>query len=185
MAPATEAAAHVTPGSMTPERVPYAGIATRALALAIDGALIQVVVFAGGAVLALVGSLVTDVQLGTGGKIVAATVWVLTVDVYFVAFWTATGQTPAMRLMELRVLGPDGEPPGVGRSIVRMVGLYLAIIPLFAGFIPVLIDDRRRGLHDMLAGTVVVHAGAEPRVVVEPAEAPTEPVSFSGPVPSR
>jgi uncharacterized RDD family membrane protein YckC len=134
-------------------------------------ALIQVVVFSAGAVLALVGSLVSDIQLGTGGKIVAACAWALTVDVYFVAFWSATGQTPAMRLMELRVLGPDGEPPGVGRSIVRMIGLYLAVIPLFAGFIPVLIDDRRRALQDMLAGTVVVHAGMEPPPVVEPSPA--------------
>jgi uncharacterized RDD family membrane protein YckC len=33
----------------------------------------------------------------------------------------------------------------------------LCIIPLFAGFLPVLVDDRRRGCHDMLAGTVVVY----------------------------
>ena len=140
-------------------------------------------VFSAGAVLALVGSLVSDVQLGTGGKIVAACAWVLTVDLYFVAFWTATGQTPAMRLMELRVVGPDGEPPGVGRSIVRMIGLYLAIIPLFAGFLPVLIDDRRRGVHDMLAGTVVVHADAEPPVLVERAPSSVGGVSFSEPAP--
>jgi uncharacterized RDD family membrane protein YckC len=63
-----------------------------------------------------------------------------------------------MRLMEIRVMGPSGEPPGVARSIVRLVGLGLAILPLFAGFLPVLVDDRRRGLHDFLAGTVVVHA---------------------------
>jgi uncharacterized RDD family membrane protein YckC len=164
-----QGAAQPTP--TRPDRVPYAGIATRAIALALDVALIQVVVFTGGAVLALVGSLVSDAHLGTGGKILAACAWVLTVDIYFVAFWTATGQTPAMRLMELRVVGPDGEPPGVGRAIVRMIGLYLAIIPLFAGFLPVLIDDRRRALQDMLAGTVVIHAGMEPPAVVEPSPA--------------
>ena len=31
----------------------------------------------------------------------------------------------------------------------------LAIIPLFAGFLPVLFDRRRRALPDYLAGTVV------------------------------
>jgi uncharacterized RDD family membrane protein YckC len=36
--------------------------------------------------------------------------------------------------------------------------LGLCILPLFAGFLPALVDDRRRGLHDMIAGTVVVHA---------------------------
>ena len=36
----------------------------------------------------------------------------------------------------------------------------MSIIPLFAGFLPVLVDDRRRGLLDMIAGTVVVYAEA-------------------------
>jgi len=38
---------------------------------------------------------------------------------------------------------------------VRFFGLLLAIVPRFAGFLPVLLDDRRRGLHDFLAGTIV------------------------------
>jgi hypothetical protein len=36
-------------------------------------------------------------------------------------------------------------------------GLALCIVPCFAGFIPVLFDRRRRGLHDYLAGTSVVN----------------------------
>ena len=81
----------------------------------------------------------------------------LVVAAYFVLFWSSAGQTPGMRLLRLRVLGPGGDPPSVGRSLVRMVGLVLAILPLFAGFIPVLFDRRRRGLPDYLAGTVVVY----------------------------
>ena len=156
---------------MSAGRVPYAGIATRALALAVDVAIVQVVVFFGGAVLALVASLVSDAHLDTGGKILAASAWALTVDLYFIAFWSIAGQTPAMRLMRLRVIAPDGGPPGVGRSIVRMIGLILAIIPLFAGFLPVLIDDRRRALQDFLAGTVVVHADLDPAEAAEVAGA--------------
>jgi len=38
-----------------------------------------------------------------------------------------------------------------------VIGLFLAIIPLFAGFIPALFDRRRRALPDYLAGTVVVY----------------------------
>jgi uncharacterized RDD family membrane protein YckC len=41
--------------------------------------------------------------------------------------------------------------------------MVLAALPLFAGFLPVLFDDRRRGIHDMLAGSVVVAVSAEPR----------------------
>lgn len=40
-------------------------------------------------------------------------------------------------------------------SALRFVGLLLAIVPLFAGFLPMLVDLRRRGLQDYVAGTVV------------------------------
>ena len=43
-----------------------------------------------------------------------------------------------MRLLRLRVRGPEGNTPSVSRSGARMIGLILAIVPLFAGFIPVL-----------------------------------------------
>jgi uncharacterized RDD family membrane protein YckC len=61
-----------------------------------------------------------------------------------------------MRLTSLRVLTGSGGPPSAWRALVRFVGLILAIIPLFAGFVPVLFDDRRRALQDYLAGTAVV-----------------------------
>ena len=73
-------------------------------------------------------------------------------------FWSVTGQTPGTRLMHLRVVARDGAPPRPARALVRLVGLALAIVPLAAGFIPVLIDDRRA---DILAGTFVVYADRE------------------------
>ena len=83
----------------------------------------------------------------------------MSVGSYFVFFWSVAGQTPAMRIMDIRVRRAGAtEPPSLWRSIVRLIGLVLAIIPFFAGFLPVLVDDRRRGIHDMMAGTVVEHA---------------------------
>jgi uncharacterized RDD family membrane protein YckC len=140
--------------------VPYAGIATRAIALATDVAIAHVIVFAGGAVLALVGSLVGNVSLDTLERILAACAWAAVVGTYFVLFWSTAGQTPGMRMMSLRVVDPRGEHPGIARSSLRMLGLVLAIIPLGAGFIPVLVDDRRRALQDFLARTVVIYAPA-------------------------
>jgi uncharacterized RDD family membrane protein YckC len=138
----------------------YAGIATRALALAVDVAIAQVIVFAGGAVLALVASLVGgDLRLETLGRVLAGLAWAAVVATYFIVFWTTAGKTPGMRLMGIRVLDPDGGHPGVFRAGLRLIGLCLAIIPLFAGFLPVLVDDRRRALQDFLAGTVVVYDG--------------------------
>jgi len=168
------AASPATAGDMTVPRVPYAGIATRAVALAADMAIVQAIVFAGGAVFALIASLVGGLELGTVGRILAAVAWAATVSAYFVTFWATVGQTPGMRMMDLLVSTDQGEPPSVARSIVRVFGLALAIIPLFAGFLPVLVDDRRRGLHDLLAGTVVLHAAAEPPPAPEPARSALE-----------
>ena len=142
---------------MSTVRVHYAGIATRALALAIDVAIAQVIVLTGAAVIGLVASLAGEFHLGPTGRVIAAIAWALAIATYFVTFWSTAGQTPAMRMMNIRVTTATGEIPGIPRSIVRMIGLVLAIIPFFAGFLPVLVDDRRRGIHDMMAGTVVEH----------------------------
>jgi uncharacterized RDD family membrane protein YckC len=78
---------------------------------------------------------------------------------YFVLFWSATGQTPGNRLLQIRVCRADDlDAPSTGAALVRFGALILAALPLFAGFLPILLDDRRRGVHDMLGGTVVVPA---------------------------
>jgi uncharacterized RDD family membrane protein YckC len=51
------------------------------------------------------------------------------------------------------------------RAVVRVAGLVLATIPLFAGFLIMLWDSRRRCLQDRLARTVVVHAPLQVRIV--------------------
>jgi uncharacterized RDD family membrane protein YckC len=153
--------------AVAPPRPAYAGIATRALALAIDTAIAHVIVLSGGAVLALVASLVGNAKLdSTLEAFLAGAAWAIVVGTYFVLFWTAAGQTPGMRLMALRVLGRDGGHPTLGRSIIRVIGLALAIIPLFAGFLPVLFDARRRALQDFMAGTTVVYEPARPSQIV-------------------
>jgi uncharacterized RDD family membrane protein YckC len=154
---------------MTEPGVPYAGIATRAVALALDVLIVHVIVLAVAGVLALIASLVGGVHLGVVGELIAAAAWLLAVAFYFVLFWSTVGQTPGMRLMDLRVATRFGVHPGVVRSVVRIVGLGLAIVPLFAGFIPVLFDSRRRALQDFLAGTVVLYGAFEPPPAPEPA----------------
>jgi uncharacterized RDD family membrane protein YckC len=134
---------------------PYGGVATRALALALDTALALALAVAVGATLALIASLVGELRPAWLVGVLAAGWWLLVSGSYFVLFWTAAGQTPAMRLMRLQVLDRDGGSPSLWRSLVRFAGLLLAIVPLFAGFLPVLFDERRRGLPDYLAGTVV------------------------------
>ena len=49
------------------------------------------------------------------------------------------------------------EPLHAGRSVVRVLCLPLAAIPLCAGFLMILVDSQRRALQDHLVGTVVVY----------------------------
>jgi uncharacterized RDD family membrane protein YckC len=167
------AATAPTEHRVTAAPVPYAGVATRGVALTIDAALSQGLFVVGAALLGLIKSLVGDL----GSDLVIAGVlsggWGLTMVCYFAGFWALTGQTPGMRLMRLRVVARDGRAPSFPRAFVRLVGLVLSIIPLFAGFLPALVDDRRRGLADFLAGTVVLYADRElalPAVEGEQAE---------------
>jgi uncharacterized RDD family membrane protein YckC len=151
------ATASIEPG-LSAVRVPFAGVATRAVALALDVALVHVFVLVGVGLLGLVASLVGDLRPDWLVAALVGAAWALSVTVYFILFWSVTGQTPGMRAMRLRVVAEDGEAPSLGRALVRLVGLLLAIVPLFAGFLPVLFDARRRGLPDYLAGTVVLYA---------------------------
>jgi uncharacterized RDD family membrane protein YckC len=139
----------------------YEGLVTRGIAFALDAAVINLVaiVVAGGVALALSVLSVPDDSLDTvliaaGGALFLA--WSVG---YFVTFWSTTGQTPGSRLMRITVCdADDGSVLRPRRAAYRFAWLVLAAIPLLAGFLPILFDDRRRGMHDMLAGTVVVAA---------------------------
>ena len=161
--PALAASAHAAaPAAVATARPEYQGLVTRAIAFALDAALINVVAIVVGAAVGLtlsvlsVPSEVETVLLGIGGA--AYLLWSV---LYFVTFWSTTGQTPGDRLLGVRVCrADDGGVLRPVRALVRLAALTLAAIPLFAGFLPILVDNRRRGVHDMLAGTVVVGAPA-------------------------
>jgi uncharacterized RDD family membrane protein YckC len=141
----------------------YAGFVTRAIAFAIDVALIDlaaafVAIVVGLGISALeVPDVIVTIAIAIGG--LAYVVWFVG---YFATFWSTTGQTPGARVMGVRVVCASGsEPVRLRAAVVRLAGMVLAAIPLFAGFLLILVDDRRRGLQDRLARTVVVYASDE------------------------
>lgn len=77
---------------------------------------------------------------------------------YPLFFWVLTGQTPGKMLIGLRVITLDGHHVSLWRAVRRLIGLVLAALPLFIGFLWILIDTRWQGLHDKLAGTCVVYS---------------------------
>ena len=138
-----------------PAQPQFAGVATRAVALVVDAALIGIVFASLAAMLALVASLVGSLRPAWLVSLVLATGWFALSVAYFAGFWSLVGQTPGMRLMRIRVRTPAGAPPSLGRSALRVVGLAAAIIPCFAGFLPALFDARCRALPDFFAHTTV------------------------------
>jgi uncharacterized RDD family membrane protein YckC len=143
-----------TPRPAAPE---YEGLVTRAIAFAVDAAIIDLIALVVGVGVGLALSILSisdnlqTVLLACGAA--AFAVWTVA---YFAVFWSTTGQTPGNRLMHIRVCDGDGTVLSPRRSLLRFGALLLAALPLFAGFLPILVDDRRRGVHDMLAGTIVV-----------------------------
>lgn len=141
----------------------YEGLVTRAIAFALDAAIVNLVALVVGVGVGLALSILTIhdslkvVLVACGG--VALILWTVG---YFVVFWSTTGQTPGNRLMQIRVCREDGERLRPRRALLRFGALVLAALPLFAGFLPILVDARRRGVHDMLAHTIVVRAPQTP-----------------------
>ena len=120
------------------------GFWVRVLAYLIDAVILGIVQFILGKAL-------------SGGSLSSA---VVVIDaIYFAVFWSSVGggSTPGMRALGLRVIGADGGPISLGRAFLRVIGLYVAAIILLIGILMVAFTERKRGLHDMIAGTYVVH----------------------------
>jgi len=145
--------------TLRPSSAPaYAGVVSRGAALVVDALAIVTATVALGAGAALVGALVGGVHPQWLAQLLLSLAAVAVAMGYFSLFWSTAGQTPGMRLLNVRVvMQSDGVRLGPGRALARTVGLALAIIPCFLGFVPALFDSRRRALPDYLAGTVVVY----------------------------
>jgi len=114
-----------------------------------------VVAFAGAAPIDPANPLVSPAVIAF---IVAMVLIVLAVTLaYFPWFWARRGQTPGMRIFDLYVVrDSDGGPIDGGTALLRLLGYYASSAVFSLGFIWILIDKRRRGWHDLIAGTLVV-----------------------------
>jgi uncharacterized RDD family membrane protein YckC len=147
-----------------PAKPGYAGFVTRTIAFSIDAALIDLAALTVAAIAALFFSImpvshdVEKVAVAVGG--VAFVLWSVA---YFATFWTTTGETPGNRAMRIRVKRADGSALRPRHALARLAGMVIGL-PLLIGYLPILVSDRRRGLHDAMAGTVVVDSPPDPTV---------------------
>ena len=82
--------------------------------------------------------------------------------VYFPYFWKTSGQTVGAKMMGLKVVRDrDGGPLTWGAAILRLIGYVISGAVFCIGFIWILIDKRKRGWFDLIAGTVAIKADVE------------------------
>ncbi len=156
--PARRASGHARPAAAALQSRAYAGFWIRALAAVIDSVLLMVVM--GGL---WVGTGVAARLLAgrwPAAAVVLAPVGILAAGlvplVYTLVGWTRSGATPGKRACGLRVVREDGRPLGIGAAVARLIGYMLGSMLLGIGYLMVAFTDRKRGLHDMIASTVVL-----------------------------
>jgi uncharacterized RDD family membrane protein YckC len=84
-------------------------------------------------------------------------VFVLLLLTYHTIFTIFGGQTVGKMLLDLRVVGLDGHSVSTVGALRRALGMLLAGFPGLAGFLWTAFDLNRRGWHDYIGGTLVVH----------------------------
>ncbi len=142
--------------------VRFASSIARLIAYWIDGLIAGIaavaIMFVFGSIGGVAGA--DDMNVIAGVSIVIAILGVFIVTfLYFPYFWSHGGQTPGAKLMRIRVVrDEDGGPIGWGSAILRLIGYYISIMVFYIGFLWILVDKRKRGWHDLIAGTCVVRA---------------------------
>lgn len=81
--------------------------------------------------------------------------------IYYVGYWSKSGQTIGKTLLGIKVVGKDGGRLSGGKALLRYIGYIVSGIALSLGFLWIAFDRKRQGWHDKIAGTYVVYAEEE------------------------
>ena len=151
----------------------YAGFTSRALAIIVDYAIISLVTAIAVAALSLFFNIssvarfinwlnsvlpgIINVFDALTSPPFGAIFFVVFQFLYFIFFFSTTGQTVGKAIMGLRVVTTDGKRMGIRRSFIRTLCYTISLAPLGLGFLWVLGEDRRRAWQDKIAHTYVLY----------------------------
>lgn len=76
--------------------------------------------------------------------------------VYTIGFWVSSGATPGKMVFGLKVVTAEGDPIGLGKAVLRIVGYWVNGLTLYIGYLFIAFRKDKRGLHDLIAGTAVI-----------------------------
>lgn len=158
--------AAASPGSQSGANVEsaeleYVGFWLRVAAALIDSVLVAIICFP--ILHAVYGPAYWDATEFIKGPVDFLLTWVFPA-VAVVLFWIARQATPGKMAISARIVDADtGGKPSTGQLIVRYLGYYVSMLPLFLGIFWVGFDRRKQGWHDKIARTVVVRPKARGR----------------------
>lgn len=92
---------------------------------------------------------------------------------YFIWFYSTSGQTLGKRALGIKVVSIDGSPLNWRKGVLRSVGYVLSSIPFGLGFLWAIWDKDKQAGHDKIAGTCVVPVSVAQEQLqgsIEPAE---------------
>ena len=137
----------------------YAGFASRFVAFVLDEVVATGLFTLALAVISFVASVVTGKPIHWNrGDLWVALAFVGWQFLYFAYSWAADGKTVGMATFGVRVVQPDGTSASGRQAVVRTLALPLSFLLLGLGFLGILVGDKRRALHDVIAGTAVVYS---------------------------
>jgi len=141
--------------------VRYAGFWLRLGAYLVDLTIMVMIDYAiylapGFVYFAIVGQLGSGEPATNAFAVVVLVLCVMASIAYPICFWRWRGQTPGKMAAGIRVVRADGSPLGWGAAALRFLGYVLNCLTLGLLFVWVAADDRKRGIHDRMAGTCVV-----------------------------
>jgi uncharacterized RDD family membrane protein YckC len=156
---ADAAAFGAPPATQVSLQARYAGFASRFAAYIVDAGvstgLFMLALAAVSFAVGVVTSKSIDWNTNDTWAGIAYVVWLF---IYFAYSWAASGKTFGMALLGVRVVGGDGADAGARRAVVRTLAFPLSFLLLGLGFVGIVLGGRRRALHDVIAGTVVIYS---------------------------
>src|SRR5271166_2699473 len=136
-----------------------AGFASRFTAFAVDvGVTLGIFMLALAAI-----SFAASVLTGKGITWHRGDIWVIIAYavlafIYFAYSWAASGRTAGMALLGVRDVRDDGTDVSARRAVMRTLAFPFSFLFRGLGFIGIPPGDRRRALHDVIAGTTVIYS---------------------------
>lgn len=99
-----------------------------------------------------------SVHYSRSGSVVVLAISIVWEFVYFTYSWAATGKTPGMVVLGIRVVRADGAHAEPWRAVVRTLILPISVAFFFVSLPLVLLQRAHQAPHDLAAGTAVVYA---------------------------